>query len=103
MDYKTETYPVDNLLYPVMHKRKAYRYEQEVRAVIWSNASNFKNRQGHPDFGLYEEVDLDMMIQEIVVHPASPTWFFDVVCDVSQKYRVGASPKKSALSEPPIL
>ena len=103
INYDSESYPVDNFFSLVMHKRKAYEYEQEVRAIIWTFGSNSEHRPRAAEFGIQEEVDLDLVAKEVLVHPNSPPWFLDVVSDVSERYGLKAAPAASTLSLPPIF
>ena len=57
-------------------KRKAFRHEQEVRAV----ASFIGPIPSLEVTGIDLVLALDRVIDAIVVHPNSPWWFHDVVC-----------------------
>ena len=103
IDYDHGAYPIGNFFSQVMHKRTAYEYEQEIRAIIWTFGSHSEHRPREAEFGIPERVDIDLVAKEVFVHPASPAWFLDVVSDVSRRYELKAIPAISSLCNPPIF
>ena len=69
---------------PVVHKHKAYSYENEIRLIHevsnigWEN-EKYKN-------GIKVNVNLVKLIDEIVISPFAPEWFSDLIRDILDKY-----------------
>ncbi len=101
IDYSQEVMSDGNSMYPIIHKQVAYSYEEEMRLIYevplesgweydWSKEEVME--------GLYIKVDLNDLIEEIVVGPHSPQWFFKLIQDISEKYYLNKSIQKSQLS-----
>ncbi len=79
-DYPVNLFPGFNLFLPFIHKRKIYEHEREYRAIILNDDNkNLKN-------GIFIKVDLNTLIKKIILAPASPIWFRDLVRSVIKKY-----------------
>ena len=96
VDYENTYIGEGDLFTPVLHKRKSFEHEREVRAI----AGNF-SPPGEP-IGSYYEVDLETLIAEIIVAPQAPTWFSDLAISVVNKYQLQASITTSSLAVNPI-
>jgi len=106
IDYETESFPLGNVLYPTMHKRISFKHENEVRAVIWALGDNSKHRISNTEVdvtALQQEVDLDDLLEDIRVHPASSNWFKHTVEGLVQQYQLKKPVIQSALSNSPIF
>jgi hypothetical protein len=79
------------------YKRKAYTHENEVRAIITKYPKvgiedgvplNSKPIAGEeiPESGVFVELNLTKLIENIVVTPYSEPWFVDIVTSVAEKY-----------------
>jgi hypothetical protein len=88
IDYEREWFPDGNLFYPVMHKRRAFGHECEVRLVMMSvpHAANHKP-VGPP--GLHAKVDLDALVKGIYVNPSAEEWYADAVTAVVEQLAPG--------------
>ena len=77
LDYERERIPVDSIA-PYIHKRKSFEYEQEVRAIILTDASDDiqHNRDSH--CRTYN-VDLTMLIKKVIIHPQALPGLVDAV------------------------
>jgi len=105
LDYEDphgEVLPHDNALYPVMHKRKSFEHERELRAVIvpvpntaWAEFL----RMGLA--GIDVPVNLDVLVEEVRVAPAAAQWFSDVVREVVSKFGLTCPVELSSLDVPP--
>lgn len=79
LNYETDYFAEGNLLAPVMHKRKSFEHEKEIRLVakapsIWATADNSCLQAG-----LSYPFDIEKYIDTIYVNPYAPEWYFDVV------------------------
>ena len=114
IDYDSENIPEDDLLSPYLHKRKSFEHEREVRAMIQrippeaspENLPNFLTGEipmwpNICDVGIYYEVDLNLLIQEVIIDPSAPDWLLDLVSSVADRYDLQAAIKKSHLAALP--
>lgn len=108
IDYEKEAIPMGNLLSPFLYKRTSYEYENELRALIWT-PQHGKNDATQPDankykdvFGLYVDVNLDELIDQIYVSPLAPEWIVDLIDSLTKKYGLRKQATQSQLSEKPM-
>lgn len=101
LNYNKKKMPDGNIMYPFIHKQIAYSYEDEVRLIYRIKTDN----NGKHDWtkeevfeGVYIKCDLDELIEEIVIGPYSPKWFFNLIQDISNKYGLKKAINKSDLS-----
>jgi hypothetical protein len=100
LDYENETMPDGNLMYPILHKQNAYSYEHEVRLihVISRIGLTYDWESQEIEEGIYIKSNLDQLITEIIISPYAPKWFFKLVEELTQKYGLNSTIKKSKLS-----
>jgi hypothetical protein len=101
IDYETDFFPWNNVMYPFVHKRKSFEHEKELRAVIWEkqNPGSVSLDSG----GIKIKIDLKRLIDKVFVSPDSPSWLTQLVQDVSQKYEMEISVINSRLKDSPIF
>jgi hypothetical protein len=100
IDIENEMIEPSSLTSPIIHKHKAYFYENEIRLLHqvgengnlefdWSNEpiSNGKNIK----------VDLNILIEEVILSPYSPDWFLRMIKDLMEKYNLNKEIKFSTL------
>lgn len=85
LDYETEWFPLGNLFYPVMHKRRAFAHESEVRIVKMQD--EYLSLESPPGpLGLSVPINLESLIQTIYINPYSQPWYADTVEAVIDKF-----------------
>jgi hypothetical protein len=85
VDYETATIPnTGDRLTLVMHKRRAFRHEEEVRFVKVIEASG--HGDGETRTGLEVPVDLERLVHGIAIDPYAPEWFEKVVRAIVAKF-----------------
>lgn len=101
LDYNTEYMPDGNTNYPMLHKQKAYSYEDEVRLIYqimpptgWEHDWN----KEEVEEGFYIKTNLSDLIDEIVISPYSPKWFFELIKGIMEKYSIDKPITMSQLS-----
>jgi hypothetical protein len=95
LDHDRESAVTGSELGPIFCKRKAFEYEREVRLV--KRAGKDRRTGGH-----YVACDLDRLIERVVVSPAAPSWFADLVRSVTHRYGFDFRIEDSELGrEPP--
>lgn len=75
-------------------KRKSFEHEKEVRAMMID----------HKDSGVGKSVEcnLETLIEEVLISPTSPQWFYELVSDINKKFELNVPVKKSELLELPF-
>src|SRR5664279_5132034 len=83
IDYERDVIPVGNVFNPVLHKRKSFSHEQEIRAIAWERLAAGKGgdeiQKNMTAGGLPIPVDLNQLIERVYVSPTAAPWFEDVV------------------------
>ncbi|MBX9635630.1 MAG: hypothetical protein K2X44_11670 [Magnetospirillum sp.] len=106
IDYDIGWVREDNGFYRMMHKRKQFEYEREVRAVAWEGMPPQQGgdfiRQNMRDAGIMVPIDLSF-IESIIISPYSPSWFFDVVRTAVHQYAGQANVFESSLARVPAF
>lgn len=73
-----------------LQKSRAYVYEGEIRALLYDPTSDIDAARGMP--GRIVALDLAKLISNVIVHPDSPPWMFELITAVlEQKLGRGAS------------
>lgn len=76
-------------------KRQSLSHEHEVRIVI-------RNDRQDPINGLELHCDLKNLINEIVVSPFAPPWFFDVLASTIEKFGYSFNIRPSSINDEPF-
>lgn len=108
IDYSKESLPGRNLYSPVIHKRKSFEHEAELRAVVaeWvknEDGSYFDFEASAWDVGVEVEVDLGILVERIHVSPTAPEWFAGLVAAVTARYGFTWGVTQSLLLEDPLF
>jgi hypothetical protein len=125
IDYGTDTVGVkfDNMLTYLLHKRRSFEYERELRALTtippsvssypdWlteeekrqliESTPNIYEGEELLESGVYTPVNLDVMIENIYVPPKSETWFSNLVKVVMGKFGLEKEVVRSDLDRTPL-
>lgn len=103
--YINHTYdemPDGNSMYPVIHKHKAYSYENELRlihTVDFGNGLIYDWSKEEIEQGKYLNVKLDKLIDEIVLSPYSPKWYIKLIENLCDTYELKTIIVQSELSK----
>ena len=92
IDYKKEYIPFDDLFFPFLYKRKSFQYEREVRIISDVTQNNLKLNDG-----LKINVDVNLLIEKIYIHPKSENWYKNLVIQLVEKLGFDISIEKSDL------
>jgi hypothetical protein len=65
----------------IVQKRKIYEYENELRAIVIP-------RLPFSDPGIYININLDILIDEIVLSPGTQPWLFDLTKGILERYHL---------------
>lgn len=115
IDYDSEKIPDDDLLSPYLHKRRSFEHEREVRGIIQhipleaspENLSDFLTGETPLwldicKTGIYYDVDLNILIQEVVIDPYAADWLLDLVSSVAERYGLQAPIARSDIAAVPM-
>lgn len=88
LDWETDWTPEGNSLYPFVHKRRGFDFEHEVRGVVqfMDSVDDHLDMRPRPEPGIYVPVDLEKLVSEVRIDPASGPWFTDLVASVLKRY-----------------
>ena len=100
IDYETEWFPTGNIFYSVMHKRKAFQYEKEIRLVKTDSKYWGENSEESPA-GIYCPWDIEKFAENIYVNPYSQSWYYEVIKDILEKYNCKINIKWSIMKVEP--
>jgi hypothetical protein len=104
LDYQAGSWGTFHWFAPAFHKRRIFRQEQEVRAVmIWPSYRDLADGiTGVPAAaGIGVPVDLARLIRGIVISPKASSWLSGLVSSVLHRYGLSTVPVSSELSREP--
>jgi len=80
IDYDRTPIPLENALYPLVHKRASYSFERELRALTMfpSSQDGTYDLRNNPT-GVLVPIDIMRLIEAIYVAPFAPDWFVRMV------------------------
>ena len=82
----------------IVHKRKSFEHEREIRAVIYDNNINFERVDVK---ALIVPIDIGNLVEEIFVSPTSQASLSEVVTGLAEKYGLKAPVRQSQVNDPP--
>jgi hypothetical protein len=111
ISYDHDKIPPGNAFWPLMHKRRSFEYERELRAV-WSKihmiadagpavASGYEY-QAAPEEAIWKLVDLGTMAETVFVSPTAKPWFLELLRNILDRYDVKVPIRQSNLAAEPI-
>lgn len=123
IDYSNQIILENSLYSQFLYKRNSFKHEQELRAFTYiddkdgfedgflnipkhsfqdikEGLTNIQNLSSQD--GIYVNVNLDKLIQNIYVAPNSPKWLFDLVVSITKKYNLNKPMLQSGLDEKPV-
>lgn len=109
--YELDKIPPDNTFFSLMHKRRSFEYERELRAV-WSAlhrvadagpavASGYEFRPAD-DPAVWKKVNFGQLIENVYVSPTAKPWFLALVKRVLNRYQLRVSVCQSDLAAEPL-
>jgi hypothetical protein len=104
IDYRTGFVQGGNLFHPFLCKRRSFAHENEIRVVHSLPAEpgqHFLDRDT-PE-GIWTSVKLPMLISRVFVSPNSPSWFRELLENVSKKYGLDRTVLQSDLDTSPVF
>jgi hypothetical protein len=90
----------------IMHKRKSFEHERELRAVFWETDEGTEAQSYKPKIepaGLWISVDLPAVIEKVYITPTAEEWQATVIRELTAKYDLQVPVVQSALAESPLF
>lgn len=100
LDYETEWFPTGNIFYPVMHKRKAFQHEKEIR-LVKTDYKYWVDNSLEPPSGVYIPWEIEKYSENIYVNPYAPIWYYEVIKDLLKTYNCKINIKWSTIKKLP--
>jgi hypothetical protein len=100
IDFHAETFPLTNVFYVALHKRKSFEHEKELRAIVLSRSPQDDYRI-IDDVGVYVPCQVERLIENVYVAPTMPLWFGDVVASIILRYGLSHTVHQSRLDTLP--
>jgi hypothetical protein len=111
ISYERDKIPAGNIFWPLVHKRKSFEYERELRAV-WSDLANVASAgpavasgaeyQPAPQQVIWKRIDLTNLVENVFVSPTAGQWFSELVSKVLATYGLNLPVKRSDLAAEPL-
>jgi hypothetical protein len=103
VEYGKDIIEIDSMLRPIVHKRRAFRHDQEVRAIVWEMESEHGGKPKPPfgEKGVYVPVNVESLFQEVVVSPLGRPGFEETVREVTRAFGVSSPVNRSQLLDRP--
>jgi hypothetical protein len=104
LDYRAGSWGDFHPFAPAFHKRRLFRQEQEVRAVmVWPSYRDLADEITDipAAAGITVPVDLSRLIEGIVIAPKASSWLSGLVSSVLHRYGLSTVPVSSELSREP--
>jgi hypothetical protein len=99
--YERDQIPFGNAWWPLLHKRKAFEYERELRAV-WTDTNSLECSNRPERDGVWKRVDLQELIESIYVSPGGEHWFVKLVKKILKRYGKDVEVRQSDLASEPL-
>lgn len=115
LDYAQDRMPHENnILDAIMHKRKSYEHERELRAVNWIAPGDVMRPREEdtgmhtpsllpepPEHGVWQTLDLNLLIDRIYTAPMADHWLEELVQRLCDRYGVVKEIERSRILDRP--
>ena len=99
IDYHRESFDTTEMWSYIIHKRKSFQHEQEIRAAIYRGETCPFESVGEK--GLVVPINIATLIEEIIVSPTSKSPLTEVVEGLAKKYGLKAPVERSRVNDEP--
>jgi hypothetical protein len=105
IDYENEWINAGDLFSPLIHKRKSFEHEQEVRAIVtkWPTEEPTDFSKDTINCGLKIKTDIKTLVERIYIAPSASDWFAELVKAVITRYGYDFEIVHSRLDEKPLF
>jgi hypothetical protein len=106
IDYRSSIIKGGNAFNYIVHKRRSFEHENELRAVIWNvewESDGEVNRPKVPaEVGRNIEIDINSFVTDVLVSPDSDGLLLEVVSDACLSAGLNVPVLKSDVNAPPL-
>ena len=112
ISYERDKIPPGNVFWPLVHKRKSFEHERELRAV-WSDIQSVSSvgpavssgyeYQPSPREVVWKRVNLASLIENVFVSPTARPWFIELVKKTLGTFHIDIAVKPSDLGAEPLF
>jgi hypothetical protein len=99
IDHDRQYISVTDAFQYIVHKRKSFEHERELRAVLWKPTAGDTEMVG--DRGMVVPIDLSNLIENIFISPDATPILEEVVSGLKAAYRLSAPVNKSKVNDGP--
>lgn len=92
IDYKKDYIPLKDNYFPFLYKRKSFQYENEIRLI-----GDGANLDKPINDGLKIDIDVDLLIQNLYIHPRSEKWYKNLIETIITRLNLSIEIAKSDL------
>ena len=92
IDYKKDYIPLKDNYFPFLYKRKSFQYENEIRLI-----GDGANLDKTINDGLKIDIDVDLLIQNLYIHPRSEKWYKNLIETIITRLNLSIEIAKSDL------
>jgi hypothetical protein len=100
IDYNREYISTGDAFQYIVHKRKSFEHERELRAVIWTPSAG-KKFKVIENRGIFVTVDPSQLVENIFINPNAEPPLVEVVTGLRSAYGLSAPLHKSNVNDPP--
>lgn len=99
VDHEKDMIEDGSIHLPLFYKNTAYEYEKEVRLMWQHDLSKINFDWDHEprEKGRYIDIDINELIDEIIISPYAPEWFYENIQSLLDKYSIHKPLKYSKL------
>ena len=101
IDYEPDVIRLGNMLNNIMHKRRSYAHEREVRAVMWTLNEQTSAAFRQANEGLIVPIELRDVLDSVYVSPLSSPILKEVVTGLLEHYSLNVPVRQSEVNAPP--
>lgn len=94
--------PEGNLLLPFLRKRPFFSYEREFRLVV-QNLGDASAKSEVRGRGFWLRADLNSIIEEVVLAPATDPWIRDAIAEALRKHELSCVIRASDMDDEPMF
>ena len=98
--YPTGSDHVVGTLSPLIHKRRGFAHENEIR-FVFQDSFNSADDPSEAEFGIPLSVSVPELVEAIYVAPGTPKWLRDTAQSVTNKFGVAQDSRVSEFDEAP--
>jgi hypothetical protein len=99
IDYRSQSFDTTEMWNYIIHKRKSFEHEREIRAAIYRSPACRFETSGEK--GLVVPIEIAELIDEIIVSPESKLPLTEVVEGLAKKYKLNAPVERSRVNDKP--